>query len=95
MLQHSPTVIVKSGLMMDGYVPTLANYEVASNDIEDILSDSILLLQGITASDHIGSTRKQRNSFVLVTSKNENKLCIWVEKLQKTALALQYLLSNT
>lgn len=70
------TVITNSRFVMGGFVPTLAYDDVAFSDIFDIPNGAVPLPQGIIASDHFGSTPNQRNSFVLVSSKNGPKSCI-------------------
>lgn len=80
-LSHDvPTVIMKSGSGLGGFVPILRNYGAASNDMDDVTSVAALVAEYF-ASDHFGPPGKQQNSFVLVSGKNRTKSCAWVAKV--------------
>lgn len=63
---------------MNGLITALVYSNAASTFIKDAPSASFYVVQGIFASDHVGSPAKKRDSFELVSSNNGPKSGIFV-----------------
>lgn len=59
-------------------VPTLANWDGAPNDIEDVPGVEGPVLLRIFAPNSFLPAGKQRSSILLVYDNNVTNLCIWV-----------------
>lgn len=55
---------------MDGFVPSLAYQDAASNVVEDISSVATSVLRSLFASDYFWSTEEEQNSFLPASNKN-------------------------
>lgn len=69
--QQIQIVVVKFGVVMDGFVPTMTNYDEDFSAVEYGLSVAVPVLQRTLNSDHFGSNGKMQNSLVLASRKKK------------------------
>lgn len=58
---------------MSGFLPSQEYYDSVLNDLEDGATVAAHMLHKIIFSDHVGGTRKQWHTFILVWGKNRTK----------------------
>lgn len=62
--------IVKPGFVVDGFVPALTYNDAAYSVTQDVPGVAVCVLQRVSATDHLGTSRDQLTSFMFVPHKN-------------------------